>query len=255
MVALFICGLGPTLLTMGVWIDDRHWPFFLMQVHGDLASLFSPSSVPLSFVGSVLCGCSGCERVLPESVTGMLATSSPGYIKPYWCASKMLPKLADDADAAKTVGGDRCYLSSPAPSSQIVPCNKAINLIDQHINFIATFTLQLGGIYCLKTKTPNEGGLGRTDASQGDVLRWKPSPCSSLCGLTFSAHLQQFNHAGQMNLERYFFQIIQSKWIWISFHVLRLTDCYYYSFIFAIAQILNLAGRLKHWLYCFMSCL
>lgn len=144
MVALFICGLGPTLLTMGVWIDDRHWPFFLLQVHGDLASLFSLSSVPLSFVGSVLCGCSGCERVLPESVTGMLATSSPGYIKPYWCASKMLPKLADDADAAKTVGGDRCYLSSPAPSSQIVPCNKAINLMDQHINFIATFTLQLG---------------------------------------------------------------------------------------------------------------
>lgn len=76
-------GHGPTLLTMDVWIDDRHWPFFLMQVHGDLASLFSPGSVPLSFVGSVLCGCSGCERVLPESVTGMLATSSPGYIKPY----------------------------------------------------------------------------------------------------------------------------------------------------------------------------
>lgn len=61
MMAVFISGLGPTLLTMDVWIDDRHWPFFLMQVHGDLASLFSPSSVPLSSVGSVLCGCSGCE--------------------------------------------------------------------------------------------------------------------------------------------------------------------------------------------------
>lgn len=57
----------------------------------------------------------------------------------------MLPKLADDADAAKAVGGDRCYLSSLAPSSQIVPSNKAINLIDQHINFIATFMLQLRG--------------------------------------------------------------------------------------------------------------
>lgn len=55
----------------------------------------------------------------------------------------MLPKLADDADAAKAVGGDRCYLSSPAASSQIVPSNKAINLIDQHISFIATFMLQL----------------------------------------------------------------------------------------------------------------
>lgn len=55
----------------------------------------------------------------------------------------MLPKLADDAAAAKAVGGDRCYLSAPAASSQIVPSNKAINLIDQHISFIATFTLQL----------------------------------------------------------------------------------------------------------------
>lgn len=55
----------------------------------------------------------------------------------------MLPKLADDADAAKAVGGDRCYLSSPAACSQIVPSNKAINLIDQHISFIATFMLQL----------------------------------------------------------------------------------------------------------------
>lgn len=55
----------------------------------------------------------------------------------------MLPKLADDAAAAKAVGGDRCYLSAPAASSQIGPSNKAINLIDQHISFIATFTLQL----------------------------------------------------------------------------------------------------------------
>lgn len=144
MMAGFVSGLGPTLLTVDVWRDDRHWPFFLMLVHGDLASLFSSSSVPLSSVGSVLCGCSGCERALPESVTGMLATSGPGYIKPYWCASKMLPKLADDANAAKAVGGDRCYLSSPAPCSQIVASNKAINLTDQHISFIATFMLQLG---------------------------------------------------------------------------------------------------------------
>lgn len=143
MAAVFVFGLGPALLTVAVWRDDRHWLFFPVQVHGDLASLFSHSSVPLSFVGSVLCGCSGCKRVLPESVTGMLATSSPGYIKPYWCASKMLPKLADDADVAKAVGGDRCYLSSPAACSQIVPSNKAINLIDQHISFIATFMLQL----------------------------------------------------------------------------------------------------------------
>lgn len=55
----------------------------------------------------------------------------------------MLPKLADDAAAAKAVGGDRCYLSSPAASSQIAPRNKAINLIDQHISFIATLMLQL----------------------------------------------------------------------------------------------------------------
>lgn len=55
----------------------------------------------------------------------------------------MLPKLADDADAAKAVGGDRCYLSLPAAFSQIVASNKAINLIDQHIRFIATFILQL----------------------------------------------------------------------------------------------------------------
>lgn len=83
MVAVFISGLGPTLLTMDVCRDDRHRPFFPVLVRGDLASLFSPGSVPLSSVGSVLCGCSGCERVLPQSVTGMLATSSPGYIKPY----------------------------------------------------------------------------------------------------------------------------------------------------------------------------
>lgn len=56
----------------------------------------------------------------------------------------MLPKLADDANAAKAVGGDRCYLSSLAPYSQIVASNKAINLTDQQISFIATFMLQLG---------------------------------------------------------------------------------------------------------------
>lgn len=61
MVAVFISGLGPTLLTMDVWIDDRHWPLFLMQVQGDLASLFSLSSVPRSSVGSVLYRCSDCE--------------------------------------------------------------------------------------------------------------------------------------------------------------------------------------------------
>lgn len=135
MMAVF-AGLGSTLGCVDRWQ-------ILVLVHGDLASLFSLSSVPLSSVGSLLCGCSGCEQALPKSVTGMLATSGPGYIKPYWCASKMLPKLADDANAAKAVGGDRCYLSSPAPSSQIVPTNKAINLIDQHISFTATFMLQL----------------------------------------------------------------------------------------------------------------
>lgn len=60
MVAVFISGLGPIHSNYGR-VDDRRWPFFLLQVHGDLASLFSPSSVPLSSVGSVLCGCSGCE--------------------------------------------------------------------------------------------------------------------------------------------------------------------------------------------------
>lgn len=135
MMAVF-AGLGSTLGCVDRWQ-------ILVLVHGDLASLFSLSSVPLSSVGSLLCGCSGCEQASPKSVTGMLATSGPGYIKPYWCASKMLPKLADDANAAKAVGGDRCYLSSPAPSSQIVPTNKAINLIDQHISFTATFMLQL----------------------------------------------------------------------------------------------------------------
>lgn len=65
----------------------------------------------------------------------------------------MLPKLADDTAAAKAVGGDRCYLSSRAPRHQIAPPpplvapsftrNKAVNLIDQHISFIATFMQQL----------------------------------------------------------------------------------------------------------------
>lgn len=82
-VAVFVLGLGPALLTAAVWRDDRHRLFSPPWVRGDLASLFSHSSVQLSFVGSLLCGCSGCERALPESVTGMLATSSPGYIKPY----------------------------------------------------------------------------------------------------------------------------------------------------------------------------
>lgn len=158
-----------------------------MQVHGDLASLFSPSSVPLSSVGSVLCGCSGCERALPESVTGMLATSGPGYIKPYWCASKMLPQLADDANAAKAVGGDRCYLSSPAPSSQIVPSNKAINLIDQRINFNRNIHAAIRRtIYCFQKKkkkkrgsikAPKLGMLGFTPRAS-----LKPRPGSSLCG-------------------------------------------------------------------------
>jgi len=127
-------------------------PFFPVQVHGDLASLFSPRSVPPSSVGSVTVDAQGCEQALPESVTGMLATSSPDYIKPYWCASKMLPKLADDANAAKAVGGDRCYLSSPAPSSQIGPTNKAINLIDQHISLTTTLMLQFGALFMIKTK-------------------------------------------------------------------------------------------------------
>lgn len=168
-------------------------PFFLLQVHGDLASLFSPSSVPLSSVGSVLCGCSGCEWVLPQSVTGMLATSGPGYIKPYWCASKMLPKLADDANAAKAVGGDRCYLSSPAPSSQIVPSNKAINLIDQHISFIATFILQLGGtIYCLKKKKKTQIRAAWLALMHHRIMvlaGWRLSPASSLCGLLYMLFL------------------------------------------------------------------
>ena len=94
----------------------------------------------------------------------------------------MLPKLADDANAAKAVGGDRCYLSSPAPSSQIVPSNKAINLIDQHIGFIATFMLQLEGtIYCLskknkKTKRLIEGKMVSTDAAQDYVFRFETWP-------------------------------------------------------------------------------
>lgn len=74
----------------------------------------------------------------------------------------MLPKLADDADAAKAVGGDRCYLSSPAACSQIVPGNRAINLIDQHISFIATFMLQLqDGVLRFTCKKDGEKTLMR----------------------------------------------------------------------------------------------
>lgn len=133
-VAVFISGLGPTLLTMVVWVDDRHWPLFLLQVRGDLPSWFRLQSVLLSCVGSALCGCSGCEQALLESVTGILAASGSGYIKPYWCASKMLPKLTDDASAAKAVGGDRCYLYSLAPSCHIVPTNKAIISISMSLS-------------------------------------------------------------------------------------------------------------------------
>lgn len=152
-------------------------PPSLLQVRGDLASLFSLRSVPLSSVGSVLCGCSVCERALPESVTGMLATSVSGYIKPYWCASKMLPQLADDTNAAKAVGEDRCYLSSLAPSSQIVPCNKAINLIDKHINFTATFMLQLGEQFMVK-KALNRGSCVSNDASQDEGFWFQIEPWS-----------------------------------------------------------------------------
>lgn len=222
-------------------------PFFLLQVHGDLASLFSPSSVPLSSVGSVLCGCSGCEWVLPQSVTGMLATSGPGYIKPYWCASKMLPKLADDANAAKAVGGDRCYLSSPAPSSQIVPSNKAINLIDQHISFIATFILQLGRtIYCLKKKkNSNQGSLVSADASQDYGVGWmEAEPCffsvwSALHAL--SAYLPGFRQtADQVN-----WSLILSEWDVFFFPCLTID--WHRTYIW-----LALAERWKHML---LSCL
>lgn len=116
----------------------------------------------------------------------------------------MLPKLADDADAAKAVGGDRCYLSSPAPSSQIVPSNKAINLIDQHINFIATFMLQLrGDLLFKKKKNLNEGSLVSTDASQDDVLGLKPGLFISVWFdvHSLSANLLWFKHAGQIKWE------------------------------------------------------
>lgn len=90
----------------------------------------------------------------------------------------MLPQLADDANAAKAVGGDRCYLSSPAPSSQIVPSNKAINLIDQHISFTATFMLQLGERFTVlkKTKKQNEGSLVSTYTIQDYGLGFETMP-------------------------------------------------------------------------------
>lgn len=187
-----------------------------MQVHGDLASLFSPSSVPLSSVGSVLCGCSGCEQALPESVTGMLATSGPGYIKPYWCTSKMLPKLADDANAAKAVGGDRCYLSSPNPSSQIVPSNKAINLIDQRINFTATLMLQLGERFTVLQKknsisavwlalNPHDYGLG--------FKTWPWFFCV-VCFASFCVHLSYLFLRSSLSQKNWKLYIV---WLWMFF--------------------------------------
>lgn len=92
----------------------------------------------------------------------------------------MLPKLADDADAAKAVGGDRCYLSSPAACSQIVPSNKAINLIDQHISFIATFMLQLedGVLTFTCKKRWKENPYGGSHSL-------KPAPCFCPCSYIF----------------------------------------------------------------------
>lgn len=83
----------------------------------------------------------------------------------------MLPKLADDTDAAKAVGGDRCYLSSPAPSRQIVPGNKAINLIDQHINFIATFMLQLERDLLFRLKKKKRAACLARQRGSGFCLR------------------------------------------------------------------------------------
>lgn len=96
----------------------------------------------------------------------------------------MLPKLADDANAAKAVGGDRCYLSSPDASSQIVPSNKAIHLIDECINFTATLMLQLRKyLLCFKKERKR-----RSDASQDEGL--------FICVVYFS--LSQFRLAGQV---------------------------------------------------------
>lgn len=135
-----------------------------------------PVQHPAQFCSALLARCSvdaqAVSRVLPESVTGMLATSGPGYIKPYWCASKMLPKLADDANAAKAVGGDRCYLSSPAPYSQIVPANKPINLIDQHISFTATFMLQLGKRFIINIKLSDGSQVSTGVSLNGQRLRF-----------------------------------------------------------------------------------
>lgn len=188
MVVVFIPGLGPTLLTTDLWIDDRYCPPPPL-LHAGPWRPGLPDQPPAQFCSVLLACCSVCaqavSRVLPESVTGMLATSGPGYIKPYWCASKTLPKLADDANAAKAVGGDRCYLSSPAPCSQIVPANKPINLIDQHISFTATFTLQLGKRFIINIKL-NDGSQVSSGVSlvEPEVLIFNSYPFSPLffCG-------------------------------------------------------------------------
>lgn len=221
-----------------------------MQVHWDLACLFSPSSVPLSSVGSVLCGYSSCERALPEIVTGMLATSSPGYIKSYWCASRMLPKLADDAVVAKAVGGDRCYLSSPTPSSQIVPSNKAINLKDQHQ--IHSNHASRGMIDCLR-KTSIRAAWVALMTHKTKILSLKPDPVSSLCGLlcmlfvcmpefSFSAWLSQLRSAGYTNCELF---IVLFQCLVIDWHTVRGVSLFFTWCMLVKASKTNLEYTVK----------
>ena len=100
----------------------------------------------------------------------------------------MLPQLADDTNAAKAVGGDRCYLSSPALCSQIVPSNKAINLIDQHINFTATFMLQLGERFIVLEKTSTRAAWLEMRLHRSEIRGLKSSPGSSLCALLSVSH-------------------------------------------------------------------
>lgn len=55
------------------------------------------------------------------SMTAMLVL---GTSEPHWCFSCPVPKPADDADCAKAVGGDRCYLSRLFFSSRLHPVIK-----------------------------------------------------------------------------------------------------------------------------------
>lgn len=146
----------------------------------------------------------------------------------------MLPKLADDAVVAKAVGGDRCYLSSPTPSSQIVPSNKAINLIDRH-QIHSNHAAIRGMIDCLRKISAAWVALM---AHNTNILSLKPDPLSCLCGLlcmlfgcvpefSFSVWLSQLRSAGYINCELFIFlfQCFVTDWHTVRGVSLLFTPC------------------------------